>query len=151
MKIKSVSGYIWAILTIPIAMMILISSTPMYKFFYGEEGLKISDHITGGDVVEVIERDDYSVQIYKQIFDGFFIERNTGFIQIDFISDRDLPSQIEEEIDYNKDGISDFLISLNTQFNECRLIPKTEKVGALTQEKVMVLENRRTIRSKIKK
>ena len=151
MKIKLILGYIWAILTIPLALMILMSSGALQNIIYGEDGLKVSDRITGGDVVQDIYRDDYSIQIHKQVFDGFFFERKTGFVQIDFITKQDLPVQINEEIDYNNDELIDFLISLNTQSNEYELIPKTKKVGSLTEEEVMVLENRRIIRVKITK
>jgi hypothetical protein len=150
-KVKSILGYSWAIITVPFALAVLFSMPVMYQTLFEERGLKVTDRISGAEVVQVIERNAYSIYLHKPVFDGFFIERKSGFVQVDFISETDLPLQIEEAIDYNLDNVSDFHISINTQSNEYELKAETENVKRLTAEEVYVLDNRRTIRVEIEK
>ena len=150
-KVKSILGYSWAIITVPFALAVLFSMPVLYQTLFEERGLKVTDRISGAEVVQVIERDEYSIYLHKPVFDGFFIERKSGFVQIDFISETTLPLNIEEAIDYNLDNVSDFQISINTQTNEYELKAETEHVKQLTAEEVYVLDNRRTIRVEIEK
>ena len=150
-KVKSILGYSWAIITVPFAFAVLFSMPVLYQTLFEERGLKVTDRISGAEVVQVIERNEYSIYLHKPVFDGFFIERKSGFVQVDFISETDLPLQIEEAIDYDLDNVSDFHISINTQSNEYELKAETENVKRLTAEEVYVLENRRTIRVEIEK
>ena len=150
-KLKSILGYSWAIITVPFALAVLFSMPVLYQTLFEKRGLKVTDRISGAEVVQVIERNEYSIYLHKPVFDGFFIERKSGFVQVDFISETDLPLQIEEAIDYDLDNVSDFHISINTQSNEYELKAETENVKRLTAEEVYVLENRRTIRVEIEK
>jgi hypothetical protein len=150
-KLKSILGYSWAIITVPFALAVLFSMPVLYQTLFEGSGLKVTDRISGAEVVQVIERKAYSIYLHKPVFDGFFSERKSGFVQVDFISETDLPLQIEETIDYDLDNVSDFHISINTQSNEYELKAATEDVKQLTAEEVYVLEKRRTIRVEIEK
>ena len=149
MKITQILGYTWAVFAIPLAFIILGSSGAINKALFNE--VKVSDRITGGDAVSEIKRDSYSIHIHEMIFDGFFFERNSGFVQIDFISDTELPLYIKEDIDFNFDDNPDFNISVNTFNNEYILTPLSPKVKKLSDEEVYVFKKRRTIRIEIVK
>ena len=150
-KIQSIFGYSWAILTVPFAFAVLFATPVLYQTLFEARGLKVTDRIAGGEVVQTIERDAYSVYVHKPVFDGFFAERQSGFVQVDFISETELPVHIEETIDYDLNTVPDFRISINTQSNEYELNAETERVKRLTAEGVYVLEKRRTIRVEIEK
>jgi hypothetical protein len=150
-KVKSILGYSWAIMTVPFALAIMFSAPIIYQTLFEGSGLKVTDRISGGEVVQVIERNAYSIYLHKPVFDGFFSERTSGFVQVDFISETALPLQIEETIDYDLDQMSDFQISINTQTNEYELKAETENVKQLTAEEVYVLDKRRTIRVELEK
>ncbi|GAK57565.1 hypothetical protein U27_04532 [Candidatus Vecturithrix granuli] len=150
-KIKSILGYSWAIMTVPFAFAIMFSAPIIYQTLFEARGLKVTDRISGAEVVQVIERNEYSIYLHKPVFDGFFHERNSGFVQVDFIAETVLPLQIEEAIDYDLDNAPDFHISINTQSNEYSLKAATENVKQLGAEEVYVLENRRTIRVEIER
>ncbi len=150
-KIKSILCYTWAIMIIPIALAIIFSSPVIYSIVFGDEGVKVTNWISGGKIMHVINRNDYSIYLHKPVFDGFFYERKSGYIQIDFISQTNLPRNIEEVIDYNLDKKPDFNFSLNTQSNLYHFDTINNKVKHLTKEEVYILENRRTIRVNIEK
>lgn len=150
-KIKSILGYTWAIMIIPIALTIIFSSPVIYSILFGAEGVKITNRISGGKIMHVINKKNYSIYLHKPVFDGFFYERKSGFVQIDFISQTILPKKIEEVIDYNLDKKPDFYFSIDTQSSLYRFDPINDEIISLTDEEIYVLENRRTIRVKIKK
>jgi hypothetical protein len=150
-KLQSILGYSWAILTVPFALAVLFFMPVLYQTLFEERGLKVTDRISGAEVVQVIERNEYSIYLHKPVFDGFFIERTSGFVQVDFMSETTLPLNIEEEIDYDLDNVSDFHISIDTQSSEYELKAETEHVKHLTAEGVYVLDNRRTVRVEIEK
>jgi hypothetical protein len=145
-KFKSILGYSWAIMAVPVAFLIVFSSPLISDGLFGKDGVKVTDRLSGGEVREILEKEDYSIYLHEPVFDGFFFERDTGFVQIDFISQTELPLNIEEDIDYDSDNKTDFIISINTQSNEYELTPVSQKVKELSDEEVYVLENRRTIR-----
>jgi hypothetical protein len=150
-RIKSILGYTWAIMTVPLAFLIIFATPTISEGLFGEDGVKVTDRISGGEVQEILDREDYSIHLHKPVFDGLFSERETGFVQVDFISQSALPLNIEEAIDYDYDEEIDFVFTIDTRSNEYKLIPKTQKVKRLTEEEVYVLENRRTIRVEIDK
>ena len=150
-KIKSILGYGWAIMTVPFAFAVMFSAPILYQTLFEARGLKVTDSISGAEVVQVIARDEYSIYLHKSVFDGFFHARNSGFVQVDFIAETTLPVQIEETIDYDLDNAPDFQISINTQSNAYALKAATKNVKQLSAEEVYVLENRRTIRVEIER
>ena len=147
MKIKNILGYVWAIFTIPLAFIIIGASDTIGDAVFGD--VKVTDRISGGEIVKVVNENNYSICIHEMVFDGFIFEHSSGFVQIDFISEAVLPSSILEEIDYNLDGIPDFSFFLNTESNEYELIPFTDKVKGLSDEGVYVFDDRRTVRVNI--
>jgi hypothetical protein len=149
MKIIQILGYTWAVVAIPLAFIILGSSGAISKALFND--VKVSDRITGGDVVSEIKRDSYSVHIHEMVFDGFFFERSSGFVQVDFISDTELPLCIKEDIDFDFDDHPDFNISVNTVNNEYIFTPLSPKVKGLSDEEVYVFKKRRTVRIEIVK
>jgi hypothetical protein len=150
-KAKSIIGYTWALITVPFVLALMMSSQSIYDNIFEKNGLKVTDRISGGKVIKILPREDYSIHQHRPVFDGLFSERKSGFVQIDFITETGLPASITEDIDYNLDGITDFEFSIDTDSNNYRLIPKTDSVGTLSPEGVYVLEKRRTIRVEIEK
>ena len=150
-KLRSFLGYSWALLSVPFVLLLLMSSQGIYQNTFEKRGLKVTDRISGGKVTKILQRENYSVHLHRPVFDGLFTETKSGFVQIDFISQTNLPSRIRENIDYDLDSEVDFFFSIDTQSNTYRLVPKTGGVKSLSQEGIYVLDKRRTIRVEIEK
>ena len=148
---KSVIGYTWALITVPFVLALMVSSQSIYDNTFDKMGLKVTDRISGGKVIKILPREDYSVHQHRPVFDGLFGDRKSGFVQIDFITDSSMPASIVEDIDYDLDGTADFNFSIDTVSNNYQLIPLTERVKTLSPEGIYVLEKRRTIRVEIDK
>ncbi|MDD3169076.1 MAG: hypothetical protein PHC91_06385 [Eubacteriales bacterium] len=151
MSMKSTLGYTWAVMGIPIMLVLIMGMDFWMNIFFIDSGVKYSERITGGEVKTVRDYGDYSAQIHEPVFEGLFKDTKSGFVQLDWISEKALPGRITEEVDYDGDGSVDFKLELNTAENTAQLFPYNSEVKALSGEKVMVLENQRTVRVNLEK
>lgn len=151
MRIKSKLGYTWAALGIPIMLTFMLGMDFWMNLLFIDSGLKYSEGISGGEVKTVKDHQGYVAQIHKPVFEGYFRDTNSGFIQIDWITKKSFPEKILEDVDYDGNGTNDFRLELNTEDNTALLIPYSSTVRALSDENVMVLENQRTVRVRLVK
>jgi len=133
-RLKSIVGYAWAILAIPIVLATFIGMDFWARGLAGATGVIISPWFTGGEVVRTETHERYRTEIHRPVFDGLLGERDKGFVQIKWMPESGkLPPVIEEEIDFNGDNSTDFFISLNTRTNEASLRPESSRVIALRE------------------
>ena len=57
--------------------------------------------------------------------------RNEGFVQVDWAPAEAVPARVEEEIDVDGDGQSDFALALDTQTSAASLTPRSPRVLGL--------------------
>jgi hypothetical protein len=144
-RLRACLGYAWAVMALPI-----ILATFMGNNFWAEKivtgtGLKVSPWYTGGEVVQTIAHQQYQTLIHRPVFDGLVWERSQGFVQINWQGGvNGLPGLIDEVIDYNRDGIEDFRICLNTKTDEVELL--APKPYVIKIEQVYKLQNERAVR-----
>ena len=149
-RLKSILGYVWAILAIPIVLATFIGMDFWARGLAKATAVKISPWYTGGEVTRTRTHKGYRTEIHRPVFDGLLGERDEGFVQINWIPEgTELPPVIEEEIDFNGDGSSDFFIRLNTRTNEAFLRPYNGKVISVRQ--VLNLGNERVVRIWLKR
>jgi hypothetical protein len=91
-------------------------------------GITETNKILGGEILQLVNRDNYKLRIHKSVFPGIFKERKKGFVQIDWFTDDSFPQFINEEIDYNNDGKKDFKIDLDTINNKAVLTAYSDKI-----------------------
>lgn len=149
-RLKTVLCYGWALMAAP-----LVLATFMGMNFWAEKlvavtGLKVSPWCTGGEVMQTVEHDLYKTLIHRPVFDGLIGERRNGFVQITWEpNEAPLPTQIDEEIDFDVDGRNDFRIKLDTKTNEAELQAFNNEVVSLGE--VLVLERERIVRVTLKR
>lgn len=114
-KIKALLGYTYAFVYIPIILAGFIGMDFWGSKMVSAAGVTINPRYTGGKVINTISHNEYNTLIHRTVFDGLFSERKNGFVQIDWAPLNSLPENIEEEIDYDGDGINDFKIALDTK------------------------------------
>ena len=150
-KWKTIAGYIWAGLGIPILLAGFIGQDFWGQKLFVEPGLKISARWSGGEIVQTIDHETYQTAIHQPVFDGLFGERSKGFVQIDWTSEQELPELIDENIDFDRDGKEDFQVTLNTQTHEATLTPFDSRALSFSEDDVLVFENARVVRVVLKK
>jgi hypothetical protein len=149
--VKRVLGYFWAGLGIPVILITFIGEEFWVEKLIVDSGFKVAAWAGGGEIVQTLQLADYQTRIHRPVFDGLFWEKRTGFVQIDWTSGETLPEQIDERIDFDRDGVEDFQITLNTQTNTAILVAFDPRVVSLSQEEVLVFEHARTVRVVLKK
>lgn len=152
-KVKTISGYMWASLGVPVILAMFFGMDAWVQQLFVNTGFHVSARWSGGEVVKTIPHGQlYQTHIHRPVFDGFLWEKNQGFVQIDWKSTQGLPERIEEEIDFDQDGSNDFQIILNTQTNEATLTPFDSRIISISEEwGVLVFENARTVRVVLRK
>jgi hypothetical protein len=144
-RMKSFLAYTWALLAAP-----LVLATFMGMPFFAGRLVAVTDlHVhpvyTGGEVVRTIDHGPYRTLIHRPDFDGLIGRRNHGFVQLRWEpADANLPEWIDEPIDFDADGTSDFQIRLNTRTNVTDL--KTSDPRVLSVGAMIPVENARILR-----
>jgi hypothetical protein len=144
-RLRAFFGYAWAAMALPIILATFTGNNFWAEKIVKGTGLKVSPWYTGGEVVQTIDHQQYQTLIHRAVFDGLVWKRNQGFVQINWQgSDDEFPGLIDEAIDYDRDGIEDFRIRLNTKTGVVGLI--APKPYVLRVEQVYRLKNERVVR-----
>ncbi|MBN1661402.1 MAG: hypothetical protein JXA93_23625 [Anaerolineae bacterium] len=148
-KLRSVLGYLMAVLTIPImfAGLIGFAFPAVNDTFVAAIGLEHSPNWSGGAVVQTIDHGAYQTDVHRQVFDALIGEHKEGFIQVDWQPEDALPARIDEEIDIDADGQADFRVDLDTATRQASLTPYAPNV--LDVEWVYDLGERLALRVRI--
>lgn len=148
-SIISKLAYIWALLALPIVLAAFIGNRFLAEKLVTITGLQKSPWDTGGEIVQTINHGAYQTMIHRPVFDGLISERKKGFVQVDWrANDGTLLEIINEEVDYDRDGIIDFQIQLDTGNNKAEINPLSPYVVGLWR--VYRLENERAVRVLLK-
>jgi hypothetical protein len=124
-KLRAILGYTLAVLTFPIIVVMIMGAFggPLGELLIEVTGLKTSANWTGGEVAQTIDHGTYKTRVHRMVFDALIGERKEGFIQVGWTPPDDLPPRIDEEIDADGDGKSDFRIQVDTAKKESTLTP----------------------------
>jgi len=115
--LRTIPAYLWAVICV-----LLIPAT-----FIGNEGfakqlaklpfMKINPIYSGGEVARIIQDSTLKISINKPVFAALIGESSKGFVQVKFEGDSLLPEIINQEIDFDNDGVHDFILAINTKTN----------------------------------
>ncbi len=141
--IKSLLGLIYFTFTITIAIILFMDIDNWGDIFYKKLNYKVSQKFLGGDIASIVDNGEYFTRIHKPVFDGILNSSNKGFIQIDLLSNKQLPEYIMEKIDYNNDGVIDFKINLYPFEGKANLNKYNDKIINLLDRTSMGLLNLR--------
>ena len=120
-KLKSILGYLWAILALFVTLATFFGYNYFSKTFAETTGLKVNARYSGGEVISVIDHGTYKTSIHRPVFDDLVGQTKEGFVQINWAPAAGLPSVIREGIDYNRDGREDFVVALDTATGKVEL------------------------------
>jgi len=112
-KLKIIAGITWAFL----CLILILVLFPGLNSFSGSvsklQFMKLNPRYSGGEVAKQIVAESCTLEVRKPVFNGFFRERDKGFVQLDWRGI--LPETIKDSVDYDNDGIKDFCIIVNTK------------------------------------
>jgi len=131
-KIRSFFAYIAAFGCIAVVLVTFIGNRAISEMLVSVTGVKVSPTFIGGDIVRVIDRKGYSVNIHAPVFQGLFSDRKNGFVQIDYTGNS-IPDSLNDDIDYDNDGTTDFIVSWEKSVLSVKVIPRNKKVISLSK------------------
>lgn len=142
-RVKNVTGYLWMIASVAVAVMLFSSIGTWEKRLVDGTGIKVNTKYTGGEVLSTVDHVTYHTIIHRPVFEDPPGGSKKGFIQIDWMQKGTsvrgpLPATIEEHFDYDHDGKTDFTILLDTIENKARLLKNNPHVLAILDRSSMV-------------
>ena len=148
-RIKTVLAYSWAFLATPLVLATFMGMDSFAGKLVAVTGLHVHPIYTGGAIAQTIDHGPYQTLIHEPVFDGLIGRRNHGFIQVEWQpKDAHLPERIEEPIDFDADGASEFEIRLDTKTNDARITPLDRCVLSLGE--VLTIADARMVRVNLK-
>lgn len=149
---KSFFGYLWASTAIlAFVFFVGISQTPVEKL-NSIFNIRVSSRITGGEISREIKHENYNTVIHKPVFEGIFSDRKDGFVQIAWDSgNKALPTEINEEIDYDNDGKKDFSVKFDTVQNTASIEKFNPDVKDINKEWIFSYKSKKGIRVGLRK
>lgn len=150
MKIKTLVAYSWAALAAPIVLGTFMGLEYLPAKFVAVTGLHVHPIYTGGEVARTIDHASHQTLIHRPVFDGLIGERDTGFVQIHWqAKDANLPASIDEQIDFDADGVDDIRIGLNTTTQAINA--EIHDARVLSIDHAIVVPNGRIVRVNLRK
>jgi hypothetical protein len=125
-KVKIIAGITWAFLGLIMIIILFPGLNNMSGSVSRLPFMKLNPRYSGGEIANQIVTESCTLNIRKPVFNGFFSERERGFVQMDWRGK--LPDKISDTIDYNLDGISDFRIMIDRINSKTTLEPINSKV-----------------------
>lgn len=91
--------------------------------------MKINPRYSGGGEAFREVTPTCTLAVHKPVFNGLFGERKTGFVQVDWRGK--MPQILSDTIDFNRDKIPDFSITIDTRNGTTKLNSIDQKVTGL--------------------
>jgi hypothetical protein len=150
-KLKSLLAHTWVLLATPIVFMTFVAMPRWSALLVDTTGVKISPWHIGGDVMRETEHAGYRTVLRRPVFDALIGQRSVGFVQVEWLPVKGgvLPARIEEDVDYDNDGLVEFAVDLDTAANQVRVAPRSPRVLGL--DRIYKLEGERVIRVRIRR
>mgnify|MGYP001281237743 CR=1 FL=1 len=126
---KIVAGIAWAFICLLLIIVLFPALNPLAGAASKLPFMKINPNYSGGEVVNEIKKESYSISIHRPVFDGLIGERKNGFVQIDWKGE--LPQTLIDTIDFDNDSKKDFAIRIDTLNAQSKIIPFSPKVGEI--------------------
>ena len=127
-KIKVFLGYLLAFLSIIIGPALISSNYFIARTIVKKADLVISPYYDGGKIAKTIDHQYYKTVIHEVVFIGLFSRIKRCFVQIDWIEGIKFPEVITENIDFDNDGKTDFIIKYDTLNNKAEIKTYTSTV-----------------------
>ena len=113
-KIISIIAYSWAVLCLVLVPVTFIGNGAFANMLAKMSFMKVNARYSGGDLDHVLSKRDYKIEINKPVFTALIGESSKGFIQVKWVS-KELPAAINDSIDFDNNGIPDFIVNIDTR------------------------------------
>lgn len=121
-RVKFFLGCSWAAIALFVVPITFLGMNNFGRTLASITGLKPSPWYTGGEVFRTIGHGTYSTIIHSPVFNEVLGQKKEELLLVKWWPLASLPALIYEQIDYNGDGRTDFVISLDTKEGKATLL-----------------------------
>jgi hypothetical protein len=114
-KLLTILAYSWAVICLLLIPVTFIGNNAFANMLAKFSFMKVNARYTGGDVDHSITKKDYKIEVNKPVFNALIGESTTGFVQVKWIPDKEMPPVINDTIDFDRNGSPDFSVIINTK------------------------------------
>lgn len=107
-KIKSFIAYIMAFVSVFLILILFLNFNEIAVAISKLPFMKINPLYSGGEVTQIIEKENYKLEIHEPVFPSLIKKVENGFIQLHYIGEEF--NSVLDSIDYNNDNIVDFIV-----------------------------------------
>jgi hypothetical protein len=125
-KIKIIAGVSWAFAGLVLIIILFPGLNSLSSSASRLPFMKINPNYSGGEVSSRFLSDGCTLVVRKPVFNWLIGEKKNGFVQVDWIGD--VAGIIEDSIDYDLDGISDFIVEVDRNRMKTQLMPLNPRV-----------------------
>jgi hypothetical protein len=135
--IKMIMGLVWFAGSVIVSIAVF-SNIKYWSNTFADTNVKIHERFTGGSVMSRVSRSGYTLELRRPIFDNAFgRDTDSGFVQIDIIHNGTLDVDVKEDIDYDRDGIRDFILFYDRRKKQPMITPYGKEVGPIMDKTSM--------------
>jgi hypothetical protein len=125
-------SHLWAVILILGVMVLFIGMDDWSHQLARFPFMKVHPRYSGGEISETVEDENGRWIIHRPVFDGLLRSRSEGFLQVDVIPSGQGTDFIGKDIDYDRDGETDFRIEIDGSPDHAPIITShSKKVGTL--------------------
>ncbi|MBN1790185.1 MAG: hypothetical protein JW830_06800 [Bacteroidales bacterium] len=129
-KILSIPAYLWAVACFLLVPVTFVKNDAFAKQLATLSFMKVHPVYSGGEVNRTYEKDSLLITVNKTVAVTLVGDRKQ-MVQVSFSKGKQLPGMIDQTIDYDLDGNSDFRVIVNTSNGETNLTPIDQTVKSL--------------------
>jgi len=111
----SISGYLWAVICLLLIPVTFIGNGTFSNKLARLSFMKVNARFSGGDLDCSLNKNNYTLEIYKPVFTALIGESKEGFVQVKWLVQKELPPTITDTIDFDRNGFPDFWVNINTK------------------------------------
>jgi hypothetical protein len=130
-KLLAVPAYIWAVACLFIMMVTFINNDALAKQMAKLSFMKIHPKYQGGELNRSYEENGLKISVNKPVNQAVLKNSHKGYVQVTFASEGPLPTFITRKIDYDFNGSTDFVVSINTTNGKTLINSQTPAVKSL--------------------
>ena len=130
-KLGAVLGYTLAGLALFVVLATLMGMNTWERLLVDATGVRVSPWYTGDEVVRTVSHGRYETRVHRPVFQALIGERSEGFVQVDWAPADSLPACLEDSLDYDGDGVTDFVVRLDTVDGRADVTPVGPEVLGL--------------------
>jgi len=113
-KLRIIPAYLWAAACFILIPITFIKNDALAEKLARLPFMKIHPKYSGGDERMAYINNGLNISVFEPVYSGIKGKGSDGFVQVKFAGANNLPSTINEAIDFDLNGDPDFKVSINT-------------------------------------